>query len=52
MSQTETRISSAQPMVWMCVLPRDGFEVEELAVEWKANNHELDKQGHFWEWTN
>ena len=51
-SRTATRMSSAQPMVWMCVLPRDGFEVEELAVEWKANSHEFDKQGHFREGTN
>ncbi|KAJ4992138.1 hypothetical protein SVAN01_02459 [Stagonosporopsis vannaccii] len=40
---------SAQPEVWTCVQPRDGFEVEELAAEWKANRHEFDQQGHRWE---
>ncbi|KAF9699699.1 hypothetical protein EKO04_002296 [Ascochyta lentis] len=45
----ETRTSSAQPLVWPCVRPRDGFEVEELAAEWKASTHEFYQQGHFWE---
>lgn len=48
-SRMEIRASSAQPEVWTCVQPRDGFEVEELAAEWKANRHEFDQQGHRWE---
>lgn len=46
-SRIETRTSSAQPVVWTCVRPRDGFEVEVLAAEWKANSHECDQQGHY-----
>ena len=48
-SRMGTRTSSAQPVIWTCVRPRDEFEVEELAVERKANRHEFDQQGHLWE---
>jgi hypothetical protein len=48
-SRMETRTGSAQPVVWTCVRPRDGFEVKELAAEWKANSHKCDQQGHLWE---